>query len=94
MEPQQTNQQQSKTDLQLIVRDRTSILLNSPIKNLSSVNQNGPFDILDGHANFISIVKEKLTVRLMDGKVQEIPIDQGVMKVRDNKIIIFLGIKT
>ncbi|MEK7526187.1 MAG: hypothetical protein AAB546_01765 [Patescibacteria group bacterium] len=94
MEPNRPNQQSTNNQLQLTVRDRTTTLFNGEIKNLSSVNEKGKFDILGEHANFISIVKEKLIVRLLDGKQQEIPIDQGVLKVRENKIVIFLGIKT
>jgi F0F1-type ATP synthase epsilon subunit len=90
---QDNNQPQSKP-LHLTIRTREAIVKDVDIKNLSSINDKGLFDVLDQHANFISIVKEKLLLRYPDGREEEVPIDQGVLKVRENQIDIYLGIKT
>ena len=85
--------QNQTSDLELTVRDRTRVIFNGPIKSLSSVNETGPFDILQSHANFISIIKDKLTIRVEGKKEEEMKIDQGVLKVKGNKVTVYLGIK-
>lgn len=90
---QDNNQPQSKP-LHLTIRTREAIVKDVDIKNLSSKNEKGLFDILDQHANFISIVKEKLLLRYPDGREEEVSIDHGVLKVRENQIDVYLGIKT
>lgn len=72
---------------------RQGILFNSEISSLSSKNDQGSFDVLRDHAQFISIIKDKITVRMPDGKVQEIPVDNGVMRVKADVVQVFLGIK-
>jgi F-type H+-transporting ATPase subunit epsilon len=81
----------SKLFLKIITRQ--GVLFNSEIKSLSSRNDRGPFDVLREHAQFISIIKDKITIRMPDGKVQEIPVDNGVMRVKGELIQVFLGIK-
>lgn len=83
----------SSQGLHLLVKTRESVLLDMPIKSLSSRNAKGKFDVLDKHANLISIVEEKLIIFGRDGSKKEIPIDRGILKVRDNKISVYLGIK-
>lgn len=61
---------------------------------LSSVNERGIFDILPLHANFISLVKQTLVVHKENKKIREIKIDSGVLRVLENKVLVFLGIET
>ena len=91
---QDNNQPQQLKSLHLTIRTREAIVKDVDIKNLSSKNEKGLFDILDQHAHFISIVKEKILIRYPDGRQEEVAIDQGVLKVRENQIDVYLGIKT
>ncbi len=61
---------------------------------LTSVNERGTFDILPLHTNFISLVKQTLIVHRENKKIREINIDSGVLRVLENKVLIFLGIET
>lgn len=82
---------QNKVAFTLTIRDRERILFNGQAKALSSVNEAGVFDILPEHTNFISIVKDKLTVHKPDGGSEDITIDHGVVKVYANQVSVYLG---
>jgi len=77
----------------LKVLTRQGTMFYSEVKSLSSSNPQGRFDVLRRHAQFISIIKDKITIRLMDNTVREIPVDNAVMRVKGELIQIFLGIK-
>ena len=79
--------------LYLKIFTRQGILFDSEIASLSSTNIEGKFDVLRQHAQFISIIKDKITIRMLDGKVQEISVDNAVMRVKGEVIQVFLGIK-
>jgi len=77
------------------IKNSEVIIFNGDAKSLSSVNEKGSFDILPFHANFFSIIKEKITIINHDDKKTEISInDKGIMRVMENKISVFLGIET
>lgn len=88
-QPAQTSPRQS---LLVYIRTPEEIVFQGETTALSSVNDQGPFDILSAHENFISIIKEKVIVHLLDGKTKEFPIKSGVLKTETNKVYIFLGI--
>jgi len=77
------------------IKNSEVIIFNGDAKSLSSVNEKGSFDILPFHANFFSIIKEKITIIGHDDKKTEISVkDNGILRVMENKISIFLGIET
>jgi F0F1-type ATP synthase epsilon subunit len=64
-------------------------------KSVSAVNETGPFDILPGHHNFITMLKAcDVIVKLPDEKKEPklIPIARGLMHVKEDSLIIFLDI--
>lgn len=75
--------------LVVTVRSREKILFKGETISLSSVNDRGPFDILAGHENFISIVKDQVRLN-EDGK--EIPFTTGVLRVQDNTVSVYIGL--
>ena len=93
--PAQTPKPQSSEESRLFLKvvTRQGVLFEREIASLSSTNDEGNFDVLKKHAQFISIINKKLTVRLLDGSVQEIPVDNGVMRVKGELVQVFLGIK-
>lgn len=72
---------------------RQGVPFNGEIKSLSSTNEHGAFDVLQKHTQFISIIKKKLTIRMLDNSVREIPIDNAVMRVKGSEVQVYLGIK-
>lgn len=77
----------------LKVITRQGILFDGEIKSVSSTNQAGNFDVLRKHAQFISIIKNKIVIRKIDDNVQEIPVDNAIMRVKGEQVQVFLGIK-
>ncbi len=61
-------------------------------ESVSAVNNTGPFDILSGHHNFLSLLSAcEIIIRSSQGE-QRIQISRGVMHVRDNKVTVFLDV--
>lgn len=80
--------------LNLTIIDAEKKIFEGEVKALSSYNDDGPFDILPYHANFISIIKKKLTVHLLNGEKNEYPIEVAVLKSAENKIAVYFGIES
>ena len=53
----------------------------------------GPFDVLPQHANFISIISKKLVIKTADKKNREFNVESGILQVRENKVMVYLGVK-
>ncbi len=78
----------------LKVRSRDKVLFEGEVKSVTSYNDRGKFDVLDRHAQFISLIKDRLIVVTPDGKSTEIPgIVDGLMRVVENNINVYLGVK-
>jgi|SRR5581483_3707410 len=78
--------------MQLIIKNRDRIVFQGEVDNVTSYNKKGTFNILMDHANFISVIEKKLIYR-QKGSTQEILVDNALLKVRENKVIVYLGIK-
>lgn len=77
----------------LRVLTRSGALFDGEVDSVSSVNQKGAFDVLRRHSQFISIIKDKIVIRMLDGTKREIPVDNAVMRVKGELVQVFLGIK-
>ncbi len=77
-----------------------SIHIKSPEKTIwegegeyvSSVNSQGPFDILPLHANFITIVENHPIKIKSEGKVTEYNFNRSVIYVHSNNVSIYVNI--
>lgn len=78
--------------LSVVIRDREGILLAGEVEAVSSYNIKGPFDILPLHANFISLINKNVKVVFKGGAERQLPVEQGVIRVKNNKVEVFLGI--
>lgn len=77
------------------IKNSEAVIFSGEAKSLSSINEQGHFDILPFHANFFSIIKEKIIIIGGDNNRMEFPVkDNGIMKVVENKVSVFLGIET
>jgi F0F1-type ATP synthase epsilon subunit len=78
--------------LDVEVRSRQGMVYNGRVDAVSTYNARGLFDILPGHANFISMIRNKVVLMLADGRKDEINLEDGVLVVEENNIKIFIGI--
>jgi F0F1-type ATP synthase epsilon subunit len=83
----------SKILLKVKVRDTESVIYEGEAERVSSFNEMGRFDVLPQHANFISIIRQEISLFNNREKVKELKIEQAVMKVKHDQIHIFLGIE-
>ncbi len=67
-------------------------MFSGEISSLSSYNEKGRFDVLERHANFISLISKSLMFRIKDGEEKEIKIDNGVMRVLGNRVEVYVGV--
>jgi len=80
--------------LSVLIKNATTTLFEGKASAVSSVNEKGDFSILPFHANFISMIKEKIVVYPISGEKKEIKInDHGVLNVQSNNVSVFLGIE-
>lgn len=60
--------------------------------SVTATNLTGPFDILPGHKNFMTLLtRGEIIVRAKNG-AQKLKIERGVMHVRNNTVTIFLDV--
>jgi F0F1-type ATP synthase epsilon subunit len=60
--------------------------------SVSAVNTTGQFDVLPYHKNFISVLEPCDIAVVGPMGSQKVPIQQGVMYVRDNKVTVYLDV--
>lgn len=76
--------------LQLKVMTPRETLYDGPVRSLSSVNDQGRFDILGQHSRFISVVKDELVVRDEHKKKHIFEIDSGVVHCQDDDVKVYV----
>lgn len=74
------------------IRSKVKIFYDGAAYAVSSINEIGPFDILSQHANFVTIIKDYVTVHKNMQNKEEFKIDKGILRVRENLVEVFVGI--
>jgi len=76
--------------LQLKVLSPNETLFDGQVRSVSSVNDQGRFDILGQHSRFISIIKDKLEIR-DDAKQKHVfAIESGVVHCQDDDVKVYV----
>lgn len=78
--------------LHVNIKDRSSVLFDGEADAVSTYNDLGLFDVLPMHQNFITLIKNKVTVHAKGMPKKEIKLDSGLLKSRGNKVNIYLGV--
>jgi F0F1-type ATP synthase epsilon subunit len=78
----------------LLVRSRDGVQYDGDVVALSSFNDEGEFDILSEHANFISLVNKALIIREPQGNKKKINIEKGLLRTKHNKVEVYLGVES
>jgi len=79
--------------IHVIVRDRNKVLFDGLSTGLSSKNSKGIFDILTNHANFISLINETLYVHQASGHDLTFPMNNAIIKAKENYVEVYVGVK-
>lgn len=78
--------------IHLTIKNRTQILFEGDVENISSYNKIGTIDILTDHANFISVIQKRVIFRQL-GSTREIEIENALVKVKANRVSVYVGVK-
>ena len=77
----------------LRVVSREGILFEEDVSSISSYNENGLFDVLAQHANFISLLQKSMQIIDLQRQKKEITFPNALMKVSQNHVNVYLGIE-
>lgn len=77
----------------VIIRDTETKIFEGECERISSFNEVGPFDVYPMHANFISILRQELTLFMDHKPIKKLEFEQAVLKVKADLANIFLGIE-
>lgn len=80
-------------ELHISIINPEMVVYEGKVKSVTSSNEKGVFDILPFHSNFVTLIKEKISVIDQENVPHEFPVQAGIMKVYENNIYIFLGIE-
>jgi F0F1-type ATP synthase epsilon subunit len=61
---------------------------------ITSLNMKGQFDVLPYHANFITLIKEKVTIHLENKEPVTYKLQSGIIKVSEDNVTVLIGIET
>lgn len=60
---------------------------------VSAVNAVGPFDIMQGHHNFLCmLVPCALSIKKADGTIKKVKISRALMHVKQNQVDVFVDV--
>lgn len=78
--------------LQVKISDREKTIFEGDAIAISSNNDIGPFDILGGHANFVTSIKEYVVVHKNNSVKTKFDIEKGILRVKENILEVFVGV--
>ena len=81
---------EKKYKMRAMVRSRTKVYFQGDVYSVTSYNDKSIFSVLPKHANFISLIQNKIVVRPVDGKEMEVVMERGVIRVYENIIEVYL----
>jgi F0F1-type ATP synthase epsilon subunit len=67
-------------------------LYNGQARALTCHNEDGDFDVLPLHTNFISLIDKYIIIHQLSGENKKITIEKALMKAIENNITILLNI--
>lgn len=76
--------------LSVVVKDREKQLFFGKCITVSSVNDVGEFDVLEKHANFITLIHKTLILDKSLKTEKVIPIVKGILIVSNNDVEVFV----
>ncbi len=61
---------------------------------VTSLNMRGQFDVLPFHANFITLIQEKITIHQENKEPVTYKLQSGIIKVEEDNVTVLIGIET
>ena len=80
--------------INVVVRNRNTILFQDKVKAVTSYNDKGVFDIMPEHISFISIIKNSVIIHKSKNESQEIKINNGIVRVYKNSAFFYVNFES
>jgi F0F1-type ATP synthase epsilon subunit len=77
--------------LEVSIRSALQSYFKDKAQTVTSYNDTGMFDILPQHANFVSIIKDRIIIDKGMQTQKEFKIERGVLSVRKDRVDVYLG---
>jgi F0F1-type ATP synthase epsilon subunit len=77
--------------INVTIKNRDNILFDGSVSAISTYNDVGLFDVMPLHENFISLIRNKVILHNLHLQ-KEFKINQGILKVKNNKVDIYLDV--
>ncbi len=78
--------------LKVSIRNRRKVLYEGQVRALSSVNSVGDFDVLPQHANFVSLIQDKVVVNKGSAQEKSFEIESGLINVDEDGCTVYVGV--
>lgn len=78
--------------MKVTIRNRRKVLYEGFVDFLSSVNSMGEFDVLPRHANFVSLIKDKVVINKGKSGQKVFEIKSGLLSVDEKGISVYVGL--
>lgn len=83
---------QAKDTIHIKVYSPFKVYFDDDAKNISAENDTGPFDVLPGHHNFLTLLNPCELIIRNDKGEQRIRIVRGIMHVKKDRVVVFLDV--
>ena len=80
--------------INVVVRNRNTVLFQDKVSSVTSYNDRGVFDILPEHISFISLIKNSVIIHKNKNESQEIKINNGVVRVYKNNVFFYINFES
>lgn len=77
--------------ISVTIKNKDGTIYEGEASALTSFNEKGIFNVLALHENFISVVKDFIRIHKVNGSSQDIKITEGVLRVIENKVNVYVG---
>lgn len=88
------NEKQMENILEVKVIESEKTLYSGMAKSVTSINEDGRFDVLPSHQSFISIIKRNIIIETTGKEKVQLKIGQGILKCVKNKVEILIGLES
>lgn len=78
--------------LKVSIKSRIKSLYDGSATSLTSVNDTGEFDILASHANFVSLIKEKIILDKSLATEKKFEVNSGVLSCTSDNVSVYLDL--
>jgi len=79
--------------LTVTIRNKDKTLFKGQAYAITSINDKGIFDILPEHENFITLIRDRITIHTTPKEKMEIQIENGIARVSENKVNMYVNFK-